>query len=56
MFLNYAQIFFLSLYPNFSYNVIYYYSNVIFYVWQSMLALKPDGLFLAAILGGETLR
>ncbi|XP_058722065.1 putative methyltransferase At1g22800, mitochondrial [Vicia villosa] len=23
---------------------------------QSMLALKPDGLFLAAILGGETLR
>lgn len=24
--------------------------------WQSRLALKPDGLFLAAILGGETLR
>ncbi|PNX90918.1 Sam-dependent methyltransferase, partial [Trifolium pratense] len=23
---------------------------------QSMLALKPDGLFLAAILGGETLK
>lgn len=25
-------------------------------VWQSRLALKPDGLFLAAILGGETLK
>lgn len=27
-----------------------------FYVLQSRLALKPDGLFLAAILGGETLK
>lgn len=26
------------------------------YLWQSRLALKPDGLFLAAILGGETLK
>lgn len=24
--------------------------------WQCRLALKPDGLFLAAILGGETLK
>ena len=27
-----------------------------FFSWQSRLALKPDGLFLAAIFGGETLR
>jgi NADH dehydrogenase [ubiquinone] 1 alpha subcomplex assembly factor 5 len=27
-----------------------------FHLCQSMLALKPDGLFLAAILGGETLK
>lgn len=26
------------------------------YALQSRLALKPDGLFLAAILGGETLK
>lgn len=54
------QIFFLlAVNMIISFNVIYYYycySNVIFYVWQSRLALKPDGLFLAAILGGETLK
>ena len=26
------------------------------YILQCRLALKPDGLFLAAILGGETLK
>lgn len=32
-------------------------SNSAFTVfWQCKMALKPDGLFLAAILGGETLK
>lgn len=30
--------------------------SVILIFVQSRLALKPDGLFLAAILGGETLK
>lgn len=32
------------------------YLSLSFITWQSKLALKPDGLFLAAIFGGETLR
>lgn len=51
------QVTFLSPYLNASFYILYhYYSDVLVYVLQSRLALKPDGLFLAAILGGETLK
>lgn len=49
-------LFHLHSHLNISLNILYYDPNVYFYARQSRLALKPDGLFLAAILGGETLK
>jgi len=50
-----VQIICLYPYQNVSFDIIFYYL-FFFNVLQSRLALKPDGLFLAAILGGETLK